>query len=388
MERKIPKVILSLFIVFASIFMVNTSVFATCPEGTTPAAVLGDSSTVVEGSEGERCIKGADDGTAVGHTIKTVIEIMSIGIGILGVLGITIVGIQYLTAGGDENQTRKAKRRLAEIVIGLVAYVGLSATINFLIPGGANPDDIQYSNGGGSSSVATTSTRGTSSIKAKKRTKAVQAQSETNTKELVAQAKLAEKVKQLQTTIKDNTWNKYYGSGWHRTHYKSGSTSHKYSGGRDNYGTKTYHVACGEQDCGAYVSAMLRKSGWDKTIPTSRGNKSGVKLLRQHMKDSDRWTDITREVEQALREGKSGNGVLQPGDVIVYTTPDHNHIMLYTDTPGFESQIVEASRCNYVGMSAKPHHTTVKKIYKDYHLYDKVKNGHSQDDLRIYRRVW
>ena len=59
---------------------------------------------------------------------------MTVGIGILGVVGITIVGIQYLTAGGNEEKTRKAKRRLYEIVIGLVAYVLIYAFLQWLLP--------------------------------------------------------------------------------------------------------------------------------------------------------------------------------------------------------------------------------------------------------------
>ena len=61
---------------------------------------------------------------------------MSIGIGILGVIGITIVGIQYLTAGGSEEKTRKAKRRMFEIVIGIVAYVLLYWFLKWLLPVG------------------------------------------------------------------------------------------------------------------------------------------------------------------------------------------------------------------------------------------------------------
>lgn len=75
----------------------------------------------------------SDDG--VGCILRLVVDIMSIGIGILGVIGITIVGIQYLTAGGNEEQTRKAKHRMFEIVIGLVAYVILYAILRWLLPG-------------------------------------------------------------------------------------------------------------------------------------------------------------------------------------------------------------------------------------------------------------
>ena len=68
--------------------------------------------------------------------IGSVLEILTYGVGILGVLGLVLVGTKYLTAGGNEEQTQKAKRRLLEIVIGLVAYVILWAIVNWLMPGG------------------------------------------------------------------------------------------------------------------------------------------------------------------------------------------------------------------------------------------------------------
>lgn len=66
--------------------------------------------------------------------LNLVVDIMTIGIGILGVIGITVVGIQYLTAGGDEGKTRKAKQRMFEIVIGLAAYVVFYAVLKWLLP--------------------------------------------------------------------------------------------------------------------------------------------------------------------------------------------------------------------------------------------------------------
>lgn len=88
--------------------------------------------TNVLGSGGEYCDDG--NGGGVKHILQLVLDIMTIGIGILGVLGIVIVGIQYLTAGGNEEKTRKAKRRLLEIVIGLVAYVLIYAILGWLLP--------------------------------------------------------------------------------------------------------------------------------------------------------------------------------------------------------------------------------------------------------------
>lgn len=79
-----------------------------------------------------------DDGKGCGvyTVLNTAIDILSIGIGILGVIGITVAGIRYLTAGGNVQQTVKAKRRIFEIIIGLVAYVSIYAVTQWLLPGG------------------------------------------------------------------------------------------------------------------------------------------------------------------------------------------------------------------------------------------------------------
>lgn len=80
---------------------------------------------------------GAENGHGEGIkcVVLLVVNILSVLVGVVGVIGIVIVGIQYLTAGGNEEQTRKAKRRLFEIVIGLVAYVLIAALLNWLLPG-------------------------------------------------------------------------------------------------------------------------------------------------------------------------------------------------------------------------------------------------------------
>lgn len=66
--------------------------------------------------------------------LSAVINIMTAGIAILAVIGIVISGIQYLTASGNEEQLRKSKRRIFEIVIGLVAYVVIYALLRWLLP--------------------------------------------------------------------------------------------------------------------------------------------------------------------------------------------------------------------------------------------------------------
>ena len=74
----------------------------------------------------------SDDGVMC--LLKLTVDIMSIGIGILGLIGISISGIQYLTASGNEEQVRKSKKRMLDISIGLAAYAVLYALLRWLLP--------------------------------------------------------------------------------------------------------------------------------------------------------------------------------------------------------------------------------------------------------------
>lgn len=91
-----------------------------------------------------------DDGKggSICHILNFIAEIITIGVGILGVIGISVTGIQYLTGGGNEEKIRKAKRRMFQIIIGLAIYVSLYVIVLFLLPGG-NFCGIAAQNGGG-----------------------------------------------------------------------------------------------------------------------------------------------------------------------------------------------------------------------------------------------
>ena len=80
---------------------------------------------------------GDDDGK--GSAIISILEdyvipIMTAGIAVLATIGITISGVQYLTAGGNEEQIKKSKRRIFEIVLGLAAYAVVAALLSWLLP--------------------------------------------------------------------------------------------------------------------------------------------------------------------------------------------------------------------------------------------------------------
>ena len=118
--KKERKIILALMVALVFVVIGSNSAWA--------AQCGGVETSVIECSE--------TGSGAIGH-------IMTIGVGILGVLGITIVGIQYLTAGGSEEKTRKAKRRMFEIILGLAAYALLFGFVQWL---GIEPDQNLINN--------------------------------------------------------------------------------------------------------------------------------------------------------------------------------------------------------------------------------------------------
>ena len=117
--KKILIIIATLVLSLASF---NLPVFATRGSESFVAVEANVLKTCAGSSDGVKCI------------LLLVVDILSIGVGILGVIGISVVGVQYLTAGGSEEKTRKAKRRMLEIIIGLVLYAVSYALIKFLLP--------------------------------------------------------------------------------------------------------------------------------------------------------------------------------------------------------------------------------------------------------------
>lgn len=118
------------------VFVPPMSVFAAKEGDPCKCADGKDGVVIVDTSILSGCdCSGAPGGEeSIGNLMHLILDILSIGVGILGVVGISVVGTQYLTAGGNEEKTRKAKRRLFEIVIGLVAYVVIYAFLRWLNP--------------------------------------------------------------------------------------------------------------------------------------------------------------------------------------------------------------------------------------------------------------
>lgn len=74
--------------------------------------------------------------TGIWKLLKLVVNIMTAGAGILAIGGIVYGSVMYTTAGGNQEQVKKARSILTNVVIGILAFAAMWALLNWLLPGG------------------------------------------------------------------------------------------------------------------------------------------------------------------------------------------------------------------------------------------------------------
>lgn len=94
------------------------------------------------------CANDNGSGSGIMCLLKQGLEILSWVIGALGFAALVFVGFQYLTAGDNEEQVRKSKRRIVEIVVGVALFLLANVIVQWL----TGDDPTQYYNDQGNSS--------------------------------------------------------------------------------------------------------------------------------------------------------------------------------------------------------------------------------------------
>ncbi len=67
--------------------------------------------------------------------LRSIIQFLSAGVGVVVVLMLIISGIQYTTSSANPQALQAAKKRMANAIIGLLLFIFMVAILNFLIPG-------------------------------------------------------------------------------------------------------------------------------------------------------------------------------------------------------------------------------------------------------------
>ena len=84
------------------------------------------------------CEEDDRGGQGIFDLLNLIINILTVGVGIAATAGIVISAIQYITAREKEDQAKKARTRIVEIVLGMIIWAVMWIALNFLMPGGAS----------------------------------------------------------------------------------------------------------------------------------------------------------------------------------------------------------------------------------------------------------
>lgn len=75
------------------------------------------------------------DGEPVFKILDLVLYIVTAGVGVLGLAGIIMAGVQYATAADNDSQVVAAKGKIKNIVIGLALWASMFALVKWLTMG-------------------------------------------------------------------------------------------------------------------------------------------------------------------------------------------------------------------------------------------------------------
>ena len=80
--------------------------------------------------------KDGIENTGLWSILLTAINILTAGVGVVALGGIVYGSVLYTSAGGNQEQVKKAMGIFTNVVVGVIAFAGMWALLNFLVPGG------------------------------------------------------------------------------------------------------------------------------------------------------------------------------------------------------------------------------------------------------------
>ena len=261
------------------------------------------------------------------HILNMIIELFSIGVGLLGVIGISIVGIQILNAKDSPEQVKKAKVRFAQIVLGLALYSVLFLAAEWLLPGGFLSSESGLQNVGSTSQV-----KEQERIREEARQKTTDSNGASSPNQPNAseqQNNSVPKSKQIASLAWKIGKNKIsYDSVADATGYYSfmSKNCHAIGGGDCDRGKKGYRTFCS-----GFVYNVLRYSGADPKYPMMLTGKQ-----MSYANKSKLWKNITDSVN-----GKTSK--LKPGDVLI----NNGHTLIITENSKGKLYTAQAAVGNF-----------------------------------------
>jgi hypothetical protein len=81
-------------------------------------------------------ISNKSPGGAIVAYLKTILQFLAGGVGLVILLMMVIAGVQYITSAGDPGLVKAAKTRIINAITALLLFILAYAIINFIVPGG------------------------------------------------------------------------------------------------------------------------------------------------------------------------------------------------------------------------------------------------------------
>ena len=79
---------------------------------------------------------GTVEGSGVWSLLLIAINILTAGVGVLALAGIVYGAVLYTSAGGSQEQVKKAMGIFTNVAIGVIAFAAMFSLLNWLVPGG------------------------------------------------------------------------------------------------------------------------------------------------------------------------------------------------------------------------------------------------------------
>lgn len=143
-KQTIGNAIMSTPLVFGAIFAAVT-LMTTPLHAADPVSKCGGVVTSIINCDQDNTDKDGDGTVSNKETglwglLILAVNILIAGVGVLALAGTVYGAILYITAAGSPEQVKKAYGIFTNVVVGIVAFAGMWAFLNFLIPGGAFND--------------------------------------------------------------------------------------------------------------------------------------------------------------------------------------------------------------------------------------------------------
>jgi|SRR5579884_2862703 len=133
--KKINIALASLLLFLAMLMPISTYAYTT--PGSGGPAISGGASNPGAGYQ-DPAVKctNYDNCDFIKKYINPFIDILSICFGLVAVISIIIGGINYSTSEGDPQKSSRAKSRIVNAIVAVVAYLFLYSFLQFIVPGG------------------------------------------------------------------------------------------------------------------------------------------------------------------------------------------------------------------------------------------------------------